>query len=124
MQLKTIIFCLIVLYGCSGTLDTTLNREVKIKDLCISNVQNAVLIKEGVDFFLLDISIDGKIYRAYVGNHPKHLPQIISSDGNNYIFVKGTNVYKSFDIFFPAFLHIIDVKDLSVIKHINNIEFC
>lgn len=97
-------------------------RNIPIKDLCITNAQAVSMVRDAVDFMIVKITINNKEYDAYIGNHPQVDSAINQIQTGPFIMIQGENVYKSQNRFFPSYIHLMGVKDLSIIPYIEAIE--
>ena len=97
-------------------------KYFQVRDICILNIDAVNLVKEGPDFLILNITVEGRQFRTYVGNSPRVDSAVSQVQTGPFLFIQGENVYKRLQGFFPAFIHFMGVNDLAIIKSLALVE--
>lgn len=113
---------LILLLCFSNTLYAGDGKVITVSDICIAGPDSVVVIKDAVDFIIVDISWGKETLRAYFGNHPKTPEDYQFPDKKEFIIHIGDDVYVRYDLEFPKYLHVMDVKNVSLIVQIRQLN--
>ena len=102
--MRKVLWGLTVLIAASATayFMSVRSQLFKVADVCIQNVESVELVQSGPDFLIVSVEVEQEEYRAYVGNHPQMDPDVSVVDGIPGVYVKGQDVFKEYDQFFPS----------------------
>lgn len=116
------IYAALVLAVCSCTVQKEAPLQIAFEGLCLIGPKKAVVVQNGPDFIIADLTWDVGVSRVYIGNFPQVPQGYEFPKEKTFTVIIKNEAWVHYDRDFPQYIHAFDIKKKDLFNKITEMK--